>query len=74
MSRPVTGLSAAQEERLVDIAGCSVRLRGTLATHRALEKRGLVISTPQRSYQLTAAGLAIAMAIINYRRDTRGYA
>lgn len=74
MNRPITGLSAAQEERLVDIAGCVARLRGTLATQRALEKRGLVITTPHSGYQLTAAGLSIAMAIINHRRDTRGYA
>lgn len=55
-------LSAAQEERLSDIASLSPKCRGTAASHRALERKGLIVFN-QYSWRLTNAGEAYLAAI-----------
>lgn len=68
-------LSAAQEERLMDIAnGESYRRRKgkRLATTRALRNKGLL--TQDCGYQLTHAGTAYVNAIRERRRSVQAQA
>jgi len=57
-------LSAAQEERLKDIANGEPHLRGTRATHRVLDRNGLVVFDRSIGcYQLTHFGIAVITAL-----------
>lgn len=65
-------LSAAQEERLMDIANgeCYRRRKGhRLATTRALRSKGML--TKEIGYQLTHAGAAYVNAIRERRKATQ---
>lgn len=55
-------LSAPQEERLRDIADGRIHLRGTRASHRVLERLGLVASD-KYGYGLTHDGFSVLRLI-----------
>lgn len=59
-------LSAAQEERLVDIANVRPSLRGTRATTRALLRRKLIVNAGY-GIVLTHQGHAVVAAILARR-------
>lgn len=57
-------LSAAQEERLQDVANMSPRPRGTMATAKALRNKGLIVFDDNRmANRLTHYGEAVLAAI-----------
>ncbi len=64
--KALTGLTASQLERLEDIAQCAPKLRGTLATQRALKRKNLVVFIGD-NLRPTCLGAAVLVAMRSIR-------